>query len=103
MYTHALDVMMIGYALRLMEGLGVVPMQIYGEYGDSGLRHCCVDLVIIYYMLIIVIFISISIIYCCFNCSFMFRNTIALQRRSMVVLGTVRTIHVTPSNREGLV
>ena len=49
MCTHTLDVMMIAYAMRLMEGLGVVLVQIYGGHGKSGLHYCsCADLVIIY-------------------------------------------------------
>ena len=49
MCTHTLDAMMIVYAMRLMEDLGVVLVRIYGEHGKSGLHHCsCADLVTTY-------------------------------------------------------
>ena len=103
MCTHTLDVMMIVYAMRLMEGLGVVLVQIYGGHGKPRLHHCsCVDLVTTYYRLMIAIFISISIICCCCCCCLMFRKHNS-SLRFAVVLGNVRTINVTPSNREGLV
>ena len=49
MCTHTLDVMMIVYAVRLMEGLGVVLVQIYGGHGKPGLHYySCADLVTTY-------------------------------------------------------